>query len=122
MGLFDKFKQGLSKTKSRMDEQLTGIFATYEPDDEDFFEELEECLILADTGVETTQEAIEKLRRAIAEKKLRKGADVKREFEQILTKMIMVQDTALLLTTQPSVILMVGVNGVGKTTTIGKLA
>ena len=69
MGLFDKFKQGLSKTKSRMDEQLTGIFATYEPDDEDFFEELEECLILADTGVETTQEAIEKLRKAIAEKK-----------------------------------------------------
>ena len=122
MGLFDKFKQGLSKTKSRMDEQLTGIFATYEPDDEDFFEELEECLILADTGVETTQEAIEKLRRAIAEKKLRKGADVKREFVQILTKMIKVQDTALLLTTQPSVILMVGVNGVGKTTTIGKLA
>ena len=122
MGLFDKFRQGLSKTKSRMDEQLTGIFATYEPDDEDFFEELEECLILADTGVETTQEAIEKLRRAIAEKKLRTGGEVKREFVQILTKMIKVQDTALLLTTQPSVILMVGVNGVGKTTTIGKLA
>ena len=122
MGLFDKFRQGLSKTKSRMDEQLTGIFATYEPDDEDFFEELEECLILADTGVETTQEAIEKLRKAIAEKKLRTGGEVKREFVQILTKMIKVQDTALLLTTQPSVILMVGVNGVGKTTTIGKLA
>ncbi len=122
MGLFDKFRQGLSKTKSRMDEQLTGIFAAYEPGDEDFFDDLEECLILADTGIDTTEEAIGKLRTAIAEKKLRSGAEVKREFVAILTKMIKVQDTALLLTTQPSVILMVGVNGVGKTTTIGKLA
>ena len=122
MGLFDKFRQGLTKTKSRMDEQLTGVFAAYEPGDEDFFEELEECLILADAGTETTEEAIGLLRRAIDEKKLRTGAEVKKEFVRILTKMIKVQDTMLLLTTQPSVILMVGVNGVGKTTTIGKLA
>ena len=65
MGLFDKFRQGLSKTKSRMDDQLTGIFASYEPGDEDFFEELEECLILADTGIETTETAIAQHRRAI---------------------------------------------------------
>ena len=122
MGLFDKLKQGLSKTKGKMDVQLTGIFASYEPGDEDFFEELEECLILADTGIETTEQAISDLRRAIETKKLRTGAEVKQEFVQILSKIIKVQDTALLLTTQPSVILMVGVNGVGKTTTIGKLA
>ncbi len=122
MGLFDKLKQGLSKTKGKMDVQLTGIFANYEPDDEDFFEELEECLILADTGIETTEQAISDLRKAIETKKLRSGAEVKQEFVQILSKIIKVQDTALLLTTQPSVILMVGVNGVGKTTTIGKLA
>ena len=122
MGLFDKLKQGLSKTKGKMDVQLTGIFASYEPGDEDFFEELEECLILADTGIETTEQAISDLRKAIETKKLRSGAEVKQEFVQILSKIIKVQDTALLLTTQPSVILMVGVNGVGKTTTIGKLA
>ena len=95
MGLFDKFRQGLSKTKSRMDEQLTGIFAAYEPGDEDFFDDLEECLILADTGIDTTEEAIGKLRTAIAEKKLRSGAEVKREFVAILTKMINPESSSL---------------------------
>lgn len=122
MGFFDKIKQGLSKTKKNLDAQLTGIFASYEPGDEDFFEELEESLILADTGIETTERAITALRRAIEQKKLRSGTAVKREFVQILTRILKVQDTMLLLTTQPSVVLVVGVNGVGKTTTIGKLA
>ena len=123
MGLFDKFKQGLTKTKKVMDIQLTGIFAEYDPDDtEEFFEDLEECLILADTGIQTTERAIGELRTAIETKKLRDGAAVKQEFVRILTKIIKVQDTMLLTTTQPSVILVVGVNGVGKTTTIGKLA
>lgn len=121
-GIFDKIKQGLSKTKKNLDAQLTGIFASYEPGDEDFFEELEESLILADTGIETTERAITALRRAIEQKKLRSGTAVKREFVQILTRILKVQDTMLLLTTQPSVVLVVGVNGVGKTTTIGKLA
>lgn len=105
-----------------MDAQLTGIFAAYEPGDEEFFEDLEETLILADTGVETTTKAIAQLRKAIELKKLRTGAEVKKEFVQILTRILKVQDTMLLLTTQPSVVLVVGVNGVGKTTTIGKLA
>ena len=122
MGFFDKIKQGLTKTKTKMDAQLTGIFATYEPGDEEFFEDLEETLILADTGVETTTKAIAQLRKAIELKKLRTGAEVKKEFVQILTRILKVQDTMLLLTTQPSVVLVVGVNGVGKTTTIGKLA
>ena len=122
MGFFDKIKQGLTKTKTKMDAQLTGIFAAYEPGDAEFFEDLEETLILADTGVETTTKAIAQLRKAIELKKLRTGAEVKKEFVQILTRILKVQDTMLLLTTQPSVVLVVGVNGVGKTTTIGKLA
>ena len=123
MGFFDKFKQGLTKTKKVMDVQLTGIFAEYDPNDtEEFFEDLEECLILADTGIQTTERAMNELREAIETKKLRDGASVKQEFVRILTKIIKVQDTMLLTTTQPSVILIVGVNGVGKTTTIGKLA
>ena len=122
MGFFDKIKQGLTKTKTKMDAQLTGIFAAYEPGDEEFFEDLEETLILADTGVETTTKAIAQLRKAIELKKLTTGAEVKKEFVQILTRILKVQDTMLLLTTQPSVVLVVGVNGVGKTTTIGKLA
>ena len=63
MGFFDKIKQGLTKTKTKMDAQLTGIFAAYEPGDEEFFEDLEETLILADTGVETTTKAIAQLRK-----------------------------------------------------------
>lgn len=122
MGFFDKIKEGLTKTKKNLDVQLTGIFASYVPGDEEFFEDLEECLILADTGIETTERAISELRRAIELKKLRTGAEVKQEFVRILTKILKVQDTMLLLTTQPSVVLVVGVNGVGKTTTIGKLA
>ena len=122
MGFFDKIKQGLTKTKTKMDAQLTGIFAAYAPGDEEFFEDLEETLILADTGVETTTKAIAQLRKAIELKKLRTGAEVKKAFVQILTRILKVQDTMLLLTTQPSVVLVVGVNGVGKTTTIGKLA
>ena len=123
MGIFDKFKQGLTKTKKVMDVQLTGIFAEYDPNDtEEIFEDLEECLILADTGIQTTERAMNELHEAIETKKLRDGASVKQEFVRILTKIIKVQDTMLLTTTQPSVILVVGVNGVGKTTTIGKLA
>ena len=107
MGFFDKIKQGLTKTKTKMDAQLTGIFAAYEPGDEEFFEDLEETLILADTGVETTTKAIAQLRKAIELKKLTTGAEVKKEFVQILTRILKVQDTMLLLTTQPSVVLVV---------------
>ena len=79
MGFFDKIKQGLTKTKKNLDAQLTGIFASYTPGDEEFFEDLEESLILADTGVETTERAIHELRRAIELKKLRTGTEVKQE-------------------------------------------
>ena len=93
MGIFDKLRQGLTKTRNTMDAQLTGIFASYEPGDEDFFEDLEECLILADTGIETTERAIDELRRAIGQKKLRTGAEVKQEFVRILVKILKVRPT-----------------------------
>ena len=122
MGFFDKLREGLKKTKDSFVSKVNTLVNSFTKIDEDFFEELEECLILADTGMETTEKAISDLRHAIDTKKLRSGGEVKAEFVQILSKLVKVQDTALLLTTQPSVVLMVGVNGVGKTTTIGKLA
>lgn len=122
MGFFDKIKAGLAKTKKNMAAQLTGIFAAFTGANEDFFEELEEMLILADIGVETTTEAVEKLREVTKKEGLRTGEDIKAALVDILTETIEVGDKSLALGTKPSVILVIGVNGVGKTTTIGKLA
>lgn len=122
MGFFDKIKEGLAKTKKNMAAQLTGIFAAFTGANEDFFEELEEMLILADIGVETTTEAVEKLREVTKKEGLRTGEDIKAALVDILTETIDVGDQNLALGTNPSVILVIGVNGVGKTTTIGKLA
>ena len=122
MGFFDKIKEGLAKTKKNMAAQLTGIFAAFTGANEDFFEELEEMLILADIGVETTTEAVEKLREVTKKEGLRTGEDIKSALVDILTETIDVGDQSLALGTTPSVILVIGVNGVGKTTTIGKLA
>lgn len=122
MGFFDKIKEGLAKTKKNMAAQLTGIFAAFTGANEDFFEELEEMLILADIGVETTTEAVEKLREVTKKEGLRSGEDIKAALVDILTETVEVGDKSLALGTTPSVILVIGVNGVGKTTTIGKLA
>ncbi len=122
MGFFDKIKEGLAKTKKNMAAQLTGIFAAFTGANEDFFEELEEMLILADIGVETTTEAVEKLREVTKKEGLHTGEDIKAALVDILTETIEVGDQGLALDTMPSVILVIGVNGVGKTTTIGKLA
>ena len=122
MGFFDKIKEGLAKTKKNMAAQLTGIFAAFTGANEDFFEELEEMLIMADIGVETTTEAVEKLREVTKREGLRTGEAIKAALVDILTETIEVGDKKLALSTTPSVILVIGVNGVGKTTTIGKLA
>ena len=122
MGFFDKIKQGLSRTKQSMAVSLNGMFASFTGENEEFFEELEETLILADAGVETTLRAVEELRRVVKERGLRGGEEVKAALAEILTEILDVGDRALRLGTRPSVILVVGVNGVGKTTTIGKLA
>ncbi|MBR2491172.1 MAG: signal recognition particle-docking protein FtsY [Ruminiclostridium sp.] len=109
MGLFDKIK------KLNI---FSGLFSV----DEDFFEELEENLILSDMGMDTTMEAVEELRDRVKERKLKDPEEVKACLREILVEMLDVGDTTLHLEDKPAVILMIGVNGVGKTTTIGKLA
>ncbi len=121
MGFFDKIFGGLSKTRKNMVE-LEELFQGYQPDSEDFYEELEELLVLADVGAATAQRVDYLMRRATWEKRFRKGDEAREGLIEVLSGLLNVGDTALKLDTRPSVILMVGVNGVGKTTTIGKLA
>ena len=118
MGFFDKIKQGLEKTRKQMSE----AFAALTVDNEEFFEELEEALILADAGADTAVKAVDELRGVVYQKSLYGGEQVKGALVDILAERLNVGDTGLKRDTKPSVILMVGVNGVGKTTTIGKLA
>ena len=109
MGLFDKIKK-------------LNIFSGFFSVDEDFFEELEENLILSDMGMDTTLEAVETLRERVKTNKIKEPEEVKACLREILVEMLDVGPTALELTDKPAVVLMIGVNGVGKTTTIGKLA
>ena len=122
MGFFDKIREGLTKTKKNISVQLSGIFAAFTGANEEFFEELEETLILADLGVETVEKTITRLREVTRREGFLKGADIERALMDILTELIDVGSSAMKLGTTPSVILVIGVNGVGKTTTIGKLA
>ena len=115
MGLFDKIKK-LNIFSSIA--SIAGVFTV----DESFFEELEETLILSDMGMETSVEAVELLRERVKERKVKDSEEVKACLREILVEMLDVGDTALHLENRPAVILMIGVNGVGKTTTIGKLA
>lgn len=122
MGFFDKIKQGLAKTKQNMTISMNSMFAGITGENEDAFDELEETLILADAGVDTAVSAVERLRAATKSKGLRGEEQVRNEMTDILTDVLDTGDRKLKLNTRPSVILMIGVNGVGKTTTIGKLA
>ncbi len=122
MGFFEKIKAGLSRTKQNMTISVNSMFASFTGENEEFFDDLEENLILADAGVEVATEAVERLRAAAKAKGLRGGEQVRAEMVDILCDVLDVGESALHLGTKPSVILMVGVNGVGKTTTIGKLA
>ena len=121
MGFFDKIFSGLSKTRNNM-EELEELFQGYAPDSEDFYDELEELRVLSDVGAATAERVAYLMRKKTWEDRFRKGDEARRGLIQVLTKLLDAGDTALKLETKPSVILMVGVNGVGKTTTIGKLA
>ena len=120
MGLFDKLFGGLGKTRQQID--LEELFQGYAPDSEDFYDNLEEMLILSDAGMETAERVDYLMHRKTWEDRYRKGEEAREGLIKILTGLLDVGETELKLTTKPSVILMVGVNGVGKTTTIGKLA
>ena len=122
MGFFDKIKQGLTKTRDALSESWNDLFAEDTELDEDFYDELEESLILADMGVETAAKATEKLRKAVRDQNITRADQAKSAMRVILTSMVSVGDPNLDLSTHPSVILVIGVNGVGKTTTIGKIA
>ena len=121
MGFFDKIKAGLTKTREALSNTLGNVFTASEIDD-DFFDELEESLILADLGMDTAIRAVSQLRQQIRNDSLKTTEEAREALKDILTDMLSVGDTALDLSTSPSVILVIGVNGVGKTTTIGKIA
>lgn len=121
MGFFEKMFTGLSKTRVNMAE-LEELFQNYAPDSEDFYDDLEEILILSDVGVNTAEKIVAGMRKLTWERRFRKGQEARAGLIELLEKMLGGENQGLKLETKPSVILMVGVNGVGKTTTIGKLA
>ena len=118
MGFFDKIKAGLEKTRR----QMGGVFAEFTGENEEFYDELEEALIVADSGADTAFRTVAALREKVREEGLRGRTEINAALVEILTELLSVGSFELKLETKPSVILMVGVNGVGKTTTIGKLA
>ena len=122
MGFFEKIKGGLARTKQSMAVSMNNLFASFTGENEEFFDDLEETLILADAGVETAEQSVIKLRARVKERGLRGGAEVQGALTEILAEALDTGALELKLETKPAVILMVGVNGVGKTTTIGKLA
>ena len=121
MGFFDKLKQGLFKTKTAIVDKVDALFKHFVKVDEDLFDELEELLISADIGVNTTEEILDELRDVVKDKHIKEPGEVKKELFDILRRMIG-EHEPLNLSTKPSVILVIGVNGVGKTTSIGKIS
>ena len=122
MGFFDKLKNGLNKTKTSFDEKINNVFKNFRKVDEDFLDELEEVLIMSDIGMDTSIKIISNLRERIKKEKIQDEEDVKQALREEMQKILDVTDIGLHLNTKPSVILVVGVNGVGKTTSIGKMA
>ncbi len=122
MGFFDKIKAGLSKTRAMFTDTLNEVFDNADAIDDDFFDELEETLILADLGMDTVSKLMKELRYRVTSRGLTTTEHVKFNLKLILRDMLKVGSTELNLSTTPSVILVIGVNGVGKTTTIGKIA
>lgn len=122
MGFFDKLKAGLEKTKNGFSEKINDVFASFVKVDEDLFEELEETLIMADVGVETVEDVLDELRDKVKHQNIKDGEEVKVLLISILSDILKKNDTSMKLDTKPSIIIVVGVNGVGKTTSIGKIA
>ena len=122
MGFFDKIKAGLAKTRAMFTDTLNEVFDNADAIDDDFFDELEETLILADLGMDTVNKLMKELRYRVTNRGLTTTEHVKFNLKLILNDMLNVGSAELNLSTTPSVILVIGVNGVGKTTTIGKIA
>ena len=122
MGFFEKIKQGLKKTKDGIFGQIDGLLKSFVKIDEELLEELEEILILADVGLETTDKIMDGLRERIRDGRLKEPSEVKQALKDITCEIMDEDVEPMTLDTKPSIILVVGVNGVGKTTTIAKLA
>lgn len=122
MGFFEKLKSGLSKTKESFNEKINNVFKNFRKVDEELMEELEEALIMSDVGMETSVRIIDKLRDKVKTDKIEDADQVKQELREIIRGVFNEVDSELKLDTKPSVILVVGVNGAGKTTSIGKIA
>lgn len=122
MGFFEKLKSGLGKTRDSFNEKINNVFSNFRKVDEELLEELEEILIMSDVGVETSTKIIENLRNRVKKEKIEKDDEVKNALKEEMIKILNETDKELKLNTKPSVILVVGVNGVGKTTSIGKIA
>lgn len=121
MGFFDKIKAGLKKTRENVSGQIQSMLNSFTRIDEELFEELEELLVMGDVGVNTSQRICQKLRDKIKEKGIKDPALIMEELKTVVAEMLS-GDCSLHLNTKPSVILVIGVNGVGKTTSIGKIA
>lgn len=122
MGFFDKLKQGLNKTKTSFEEKMNNVFSNFRKVDEELLEELEEALIMSDVGVETSTKIVSKLRDRVKKENIQDEEGVRQALRDEIKDIFDSVDNSLKLETQPSVILVVGVNGVGKTTSIGKMA
>lgn len=122
MGFFDKLKNGLGKTRDSMADKMNNVFSTFRKVDEELLEELEEILIMSDVGVDTSVEIIAKLRDRIKKEKITDEDGVKIALKEEIKKILDETPNDLDLSKKPTVILVVGVNGVGKTTSIGKIA
>ena len=122
MGFFDKLKSGLGKTKNSINEKINNVFSVFRKVDEELLEELEEILIMSDIGMETSIKIIGKLKEKKKKKKIEDEENVKIALKEIMRELLDVEEPKLNLDTKPSVILFVGVNGAGKTTSIGKIS
>lgn len=122
MGFFDKLKQGLAKTRNQIAERTMDVISIFKKVDDALFEELEEVLIMSDVGYETSSEIIERLRQKAREEKITDAEDIQTALQEIIGDILSEDDDEFVIKTSPAVILVIGVNGVGKTTTIAKLA
>ena len=122
MGFFDKLKNGLGKTRNSFGDKINSVFSTFRKVDEELLEELEEILIMSDIGVDTSVEIIGNLRDRIKKEKITDEDGVKKALKEEMKKILDETENDLDLSKKPTVILVVGVNGVGKTTSIGKIA
>ena len=122
MGFFNKLKEGLGKTRNNFNDKINDVFSAFRKVDEDLLEELEEILIMSDIGFETANNIITKLRERIKKEKISDTEEIKKALKEEMKVILDKTDNSLKLETKPSVVLVVGVNGVGKTTSIGKIA